>query len=38
MKQKMFLSGRGFSYKTIEYALNEYWKKWILEIYMSIIL
>jgi regulatory protein len=27
MKQKMFLSGRGFSYKTIEYALNEYWKK-----------
>ena len=26
-KQKMFLSGRGFSYKTIEYALNEYWKK-----------
>ena len=27
IKQKMFLSGRGFSYKTIEYALNEYWKK-----------
>ena len=27
MKQKMFLSGRGFSYKTIEYALHEYWKK-----------
>ena len=26
-KQKMFLSGRGFSYKTIEHALNEYWKK-----------
>jgi regulatory protein len=27
IKQKMFLSGRGFSYKTIEHALNEYWKK-----------
>ncbi len=27
IKQKIFLSGRGFSYKTIEHALNEYWKK-----------
>ncbi|MBT3549321.1 MAG: regulatory protein RecX [Gammaproteobacteria bacterium] len=26
-KQKMFLSGRGFTFRTIEYALNEFWKK-----------
>lgn len=24
-KQQMFLSGRGFTFKTIEYAINEYW-------------